>query len=132
MDFDHTENLKKNYYNPVPNKHEQYKLRVPVEKPTKSTSVRKTSTHKLSFRPNFIHFLDASIMREFILRFHKKTSKRLNHLHDCVMVHPNDVGIFYDIVTEIYYEPRMKTLAQDLVFRRFKLSSVDSTAEKLE
>lgn len=27
----------------------------------------------------------------FIYRFYKRTGKKINHLHDCVMLHPNNV-----------------------------------------
>jgi len=44
----------------------------------------------------------------------------LDYLHNYVMLHFNDVKIFYNIVTEIYCSPFMKTLAQDLVFSSMK------------
>ena len=129
-DFDHMVEVKKNYYNPVSGSHDQYKLRMKIRANDGSKRSRK-SKHKLSFRPNFIHSLDATIMRMFLYRFYKQTGKKLNHLHDCVMLHPNDVDMFYRIVTEIYCSSFMKTLAQDLVFSCMKSDTRGQTLNKL-
>ena len=56
----------------------------------------------------------------------------MNHLHDCVMLHPNDVDIFYSIVTDIYCNPFMKTLAQDLVFSCMKNDTRGDVQRKIE
>lgn len=130
-DFDHIQEINKNYFNPVSGSHDQYKLRMKIEANTNSQKSRK-SKHKLSFRPNFIHSLDAAIMRMFLYRFYKQTGKKLNHLHDCVMLHPNDVDIFYSIVTDIYCDPFMKTLAQDLVFSCMKNDTRGDVQRKIE
>ena len=130
-DFDHTEQLKKNFFNPVSGKHAQYKLRIKVNKTTKSSIKSRKLKHKRSFLPNLIHSIDASIMRMFIYRFYKQTGKKLNHLHDCIMLHPNDVDIFYNIVTEIYCSPFMETLIQDLVFSPMKSDTTGVVLEKI-
>ena len=130
-DFDHTEELRKNYFNPVSGRHAQYKLRIKVKGTTKNSIRSRKSKHKRSFLPNLIHSLDASIMRMFIYRFYKQTGNKLNHLHDCVMLHPNDVDIFYNIVTEIYCSPLMETLIQDLVFSRMKSDTAGPVLEKI-
>ena len=129
--FDHTEEMKKNYFNPVSGSHDQYKLRVKVKGETKNSIRSRKSKHKRSFLPNLIHSIDASIMRMFIYRFYKQTGKRLNHLHDCIMINPNDVGVFYDIVTDIYCAPFMQTLIQDLVFSRMKSDTAGPVLEKI-
>jgi len=130
-DFYHTEELKKNYFNPVSGKHDQYKLRVRVKGQTKTSTRTRKSKHKRSFLPNLIHSIDASIMRMFIYRFYERTGRKINHLHDCVMLHPNDVAIFYDIVTEIYCSPFMRTLVQDLVFSRMKSDTTGSVLDRI-
>ena len=130
-DFDHSRQLKKNYYNPVSGTHDRYKLKIKVKDPTKSSIRTRKSKHKLSFRPNFIHSIDASIMRMFIHRFYKQTGKKINHLHDCVMLHPNDVDIFYKIAAEVYCSPFMNTLAQDLMFSRMKQDIVGKPLERM-
>ena len=100
-----------------------------VKGPTKSSIRTRKLKHRLSFRPNFIHSIDASIMRMFIHRFYKQTVKKINHLHDCVMLHPNDVDIFYKIAAEVYCSPFMNTLAQDLMFSRMKQDIVGKPLE---
>ena len=55
----------------------------------------------------------------------------MNHLHDCVITHPNDVGVFYEIVTGVYCSPFMKTLEKDLVFSRLKLDLVGPLYNKI-
>ena len=129
-DFDHMQEVKKNYFNPVSGSHDQFKLKMKIRANKVSQKSRK-SKHKQSFRPNLIHSLDATIMRMFLDKFYKQTGKKLNHLHDCVLLHPNDVGSFYNIVTEIYCSPFMKTLAQDLVFSSMKSDTRGQVLGKL-
>jgi hypothetical protein len=72
-------------------------------------------------------------MRFFINEYYKSTKKRLNHLHDCVCIHPNDVDTFYKIASEIYCKPEMKTLAEDLIFENIIHNSVKpQTSELIE
>lgn len=131
-DFDHTEEVKKNYYNPVSGTHDQYKLRIKVKTGATKNSIRsRKSKHSRSFLPNLVHSIDAAMMRMFIYQFYKKTGKKLNHLHDCVMLHPNDVAIFYEIVTDIYCSPYMETLISDLVFAPMKGATAGSVLEKI-
>ena len=70
-------------------------------------------------------------MRMFIYRFYKQTGKKINYLHDCVMLYPNDVDIFYKIAAEVYCSPFMNTLAQDLMFSRMKQDIVGKTLERM-
>ena len=131
-DFDHTEELKKNYYNPVSGTHDQYKLRIKVKTGATKNSIRsRKSKHRRSFLPNLVHSIDAAMMRMFIYQFYKKTGKKLNHLHDCVMLHPNDVQVFHKIVKEIYCSPYMETLMADLVFAPMKSATAGSVLEKI-
>lgn len=131
-DFDHTEELKRNYFNPVSGTHDQYKLRVKVNKHTKGSLRTRKSKHKRSFLPNLIHSIDASIMRMFIQEFYDVKKQKINHLHDCVMLHPNDVDAFYNIVKKIYCSEKMSTLVEDLVFKRMKNNTVGVARETLE
>lgn len=118
-DFANTTEIKRSFYNPISGNHEQVKLHLNSgQSDNESNTI--FNKHRLSFRPNLIHSMDAAIMRLFLQKFFKKTRRRLNHLHDCVMFHPNDVDTFYDIVSEVYCSLVMKTLAQDLFFSRIK------------
>lgn len=124
-DFDHVDSKKLNYYNSVTNHHSQFRVNVVMAEPTQSSKTKRTNRHLRSFRPNLMHSIDGSIMRFFISEFFKKTKgRRLNHLHDCVMLHPNDVDIFYELAEELYCDPKMLSLANDLVFERFKKDTV--------
>lgn len=131
-DFDNVAEKKKNYYNPVSHQHDQYKVNV-----TDSNSKKKPreggrlTRHKRSFMPNLIHSIDGSIMRCFITKYYEYTKRRLNHLHDCVCIHPNHVDKFYDIVTEVYCKEEMRTLARDLVFSDLIRNSVEPQTSKL-
>lgn len=130
-DFVHSRQVKRNYFNPVSGSHDQYKLSVKMKDPTDQSNRSRNSKHRLSFRPNLVHSIDAAIMRMFICRFFEKTKRRLNHLHDCVMLHSNDVDLFYNIVTDVYCGSFMKTLANDLVFSRMKQDLVGEPLDKI-
>ena len=130
-DFDHVTHLKKNYYNPSTGTHDQYRLNISVKSPTKQTTRNRTRQHTTGFRPNLIHSIDGAIMRIFITKFYEQTGRRINHLHDCVMVHPNDVDTFFKIVSEVYTDRTMRTLASDLVFSVFKENTVSDAKQRL-
>ena len=117
-DFANVTEIRRSIFNPVSEKHEQVKVHINTG--TSKPSHSRLTRHKRSFRPNFVHSIDAAIMRLFLQKFYKKTKRRLNHLHDCVMLHPNDVDVFYDIVTDIYCSPELGTMANDLFFSRIK------------
>jgi DNA-directed RNA polymerase len=111
--------IRRSYYNPILNKQEQITL-VKYD----DTCKKNVNKHILSFLPNFVHSIDASIMRLLINKLSKKTKNIPSHIHDCVLLHPNDVDTFYDIVTEIYCNKNMSTLANDLIFACFKKNTV--------
>jgi DNA-directed RNA polymerase len=99
---------------------------------TKETKRQRVGRHRRSFRPNLVHSIDGALMRLFILEHYKRTGHRINHLHDCVLVHPNDVDDIYDVIRDVYCSPAMKTLAKDLVFSRFKQNTTGKYFEKIE
>ena len=129
-DYENSIEIKKNYYNPVSGSHDQFRLRVNTDEIV--TDRTRLQRHRLSFRPNFIHSIDGSIMRIFLQKYYEITKRRLNHLHDCIMVHPNDVSIFYEIVREVYCDPKMNTLAKDLFFARMKIDLTGDPLEKVK
>jgi hypothetical protein len=47
------------------------------------------------------------------------------------MLHPNDVDIFYKIVTEVYCSLFMNFLAQDLMFSRMNQDIVEKSLERM-
>ena len=75
--------LKKNYINPVTRNKEQYRLNIYLERPNEASSRQRLNKHRASFRPNFIHSVDAAIMRQFISEFYKKTKKNKSFTRLC-------------------------------------------------
>ena len=47
------------------------------------------------------------------------------------MLHPNDVDVFYEIVSEIYCSSAMNTLTSDLFFSRIKKDLVGDPLETI-
>ena len=47
------------------------------------------------------------------------------------MMHPNDVDVFYDIVSEVYCRPVTKKLTSKLLFSRMKLDLKGDPLEKI-
>jgi hypothetical protein len=66
-----------------------------------SFNFRKMQT---SFLPGLIHSIDASVMREIILRMIQK-GYYINHVHDSIMLHPNYVESLYEVIDNIYTDP---------------------------
>jgi hypothetical protein len=62
-----------------------------------------------SFLPGLIHSVDAAIMRIIINKLYEKTSGKclIQHVHDAILIHPNYVNIFYQIVEIIYNEEKV-------------------------
>ena len=128
-EFDSVEDKKLNFYDAGKRKHMQstYKIRSDCDKAIKDLEKR----HMRNFMPNFVHSIDATIMRMFIIKVFKKTKYRINHLHDCVMIPPVFVDDFHDIVTTMYCSDQFRTMASDLLFKRFIDNSVSPEKEEL-
>lgn len=71
---------------------------------------------KRRFLSYFIHSIDASILRQIIYQMKKKHNVSVNHLHDCIILHPNHVTTFYTIVQEIYTSPELYNIVFDGFF----------------
>lgn len=65
-DFSNYSELKRSVYNSVSGLHEQVKIQVNTSGVYGKQTDSRTARHKRSFRPNFIHSIDASIMRIFL------------------------------------------------------------------
>lgn len=59
-DFASATEIKRSIYNPVSGNHEQVKVRIATD--TSKPSHTRLTRHKRSFRPNFVHSIDAAIM----------------------------------------------------------------------
>jgi len=83
--------------------------------------------HKHKFLSYLIHSIDAAVIRYFIRNFAEKYNYKINHLHDCILLHPNYVDNFYDLVTELYKSENLYYMSENLVFDPMKpFLSVDS------
>ena len=63
-----------------------------------------------------IHCIDASLIHRFIYRMHELHKYSINHLHDCVLVHPNYVDAMYDVIEETYKSDELYFMANHLFF----------------
>lgn len=88
------------------------------------------NAYRIKFLSYLVHSLDGAIMRHFIKEMSEKHNVVINHLHDCVILHPNAVDDFYALVRKTYTMEKMYTLIDDLVFTQIK-SSVSSEAKEL-
>lgn len=114
-DFDPVDLFNKTYYNPVIGKAISYKIY--KENPRSALAVEgRLKSLERSLFPNLIHSIDAAIMRIIITRVYDSSKYRINHLHDCVLIHPNYVDVFYDVVSDIYTEDTLTRLASKLFF----------------
>ena len=67
-----------------------------------------------------VHSIDAAIIRRFIrIMGNKPYSYLINHLHDCVIIHPNYVDDFYKIVKDVYSSKELYNIMDTLVFEPF-------------
>lgn len=66
-------------------------------------SSRKLREHKSRvFRPGFVHCLDGSIIRLLIYHMYKKHNYHINHVHDSIQCHPNEIDNVYCEIDLIY------------------------------
>lgn len=130
-DFSSTETVTRSCWNPITNKRSKFSMNRHCKDQTPASRRRRLAKHKTSFRANVVHSIDGALMRAFILEFFKKTKQRINHLHDCLMVHPNDVDTVFDVIRDVYCCSKMKHLAKDLIFARFKHNSTGKAKAKI-
>lgn len=79
-----------------------------------------------------MHSIDGALMRLFISGHYNRTGRKINHLHDCVLVAPEDVDIIYDVIRDVYCDPKMKNLASSLVFSRFISETRGDSQKKIK
>lgn len=126
---------KRKVYDPLTLVPKNYSINILEKEKTKSGSYSmKTdlSTHTRKFLSFFIHSIDAAIMRHFISQMYEKHDYRVNHLHDCVILHPNYVDNFYSIVEETYSSGKLNSLTEDLMFVPFRNSISSDSMPELE
>jgi hypothetical protein len=83
--------------------------------------------HKNKFLFYLIHSIDAAVLRIIIRNFAEKIN--INHLHDCIILHPNYAEDFYNIINELYHSDDTYYLAERLVFQPMKTSITIKSGE---
>jgi hypothetical protein len=88
--------------------------------------------HKTKFLSYLIHSIDAAVLRFYIRKFEEKYHYNINHLHDCIILHPNYVESFYDLVKELYSSDELYYMSETLVFDQIRSSLSSGSQSKLE
>jgi hypothetical protein len=113
----------------------------PADNSTKTYSVKlregrnfqpDITTHKRKFLSYLIHSIDAAVLRYFITEMKEKYNTNINHLHDCVILHPNNVDDFYDLVDALYTDGSLLKIADELVFEQLSSSVSRSAQNEIE
>jgi hypothetical protein len=131
---------KRTTFNPVDHSTKTYSVRVFEEEAQDESVVRKEQnrfvsdriTHKRKLLSYLIHSIDAAVMRHFIKVMYEKHNCYINHLHDCVILHPNYVDAFYHEVDLLYREKRMFSMASDLIFDQVKSNVSTGSQPKVD
>jgi hypothetical protein len=74
----------------------------------------------VKFRSYLIHSIDAGVMRLIVKNMFESHEYRVDQLHDCVLLHPNQVDAFYEVVEGIYKGEYFIDYMNSHVFTEFK------------
>jgi hypothetical protein len=74
----------------------------------------------VKFRSYLIHSIDAGVMRLIVKNMYTKYNYRCDQLHDCILLHPNHVDSFYQVVEDIYKSEPLINYMNSHVFAEFK------------
>jgi hypothetical protein len=118
--------VKRSYYNPLTRSHHSYRVHK-VQMCPKNKPKTDLQQHLTGFMPHLIHSIDAAVMRHIINRMYERCGYSINHLHDCVLMHPNYVDDFYEVVRELYCSNNWNHLAGTLFLEPFKGSLDEGT-----
>lgn len=106
-------------FDPVTKKHLSYRIDTTELSPN-GKEKDDISDHKVKFLSYLIHSIDAAVMHHFILEMREKEGYTINHLHDCVLVHPNYIDPFYEIVRDLYASRKLYDYVFEGVFEEAK------------
>ncbi len=139
------------YYDVIDHKHKAYYANILKERKTETLdtmSNSKTNERSVSDFPDnlqldslglkrkflsyLIHSIDASILRRIINKMKKEHKSSINHLHDCVILHPNDLNSLYIVIKEIYSSPDIYNLIELGVFDQIESILSPEGKEKLK
>lgn len=101
-------------FNPITKKQLSYRVETLIT--ANGKEMLDVTDHKRKFLAYLIHSIDAAVMHYFILEMHEKYNYTINHLHDCVLVHPNHVDHFYEIVRRLYTSDKLYNIIETSVF----------------
>lgn len=142
---------KRKYYDAVDRKHKSYSIstfkvrRKEITNNETNENLEKTqrSTEfpcnlqldsrgmKRRFLSYLIHSIDASILRRIINKMKKEHNSSVNHLHDCIILHPNDLEALYITIKDIYSSPDIYNLIEYGVFGQIESNLSPEGREKL-
>jgi hypothetical protein len=132
------------YYDTVERSHKSFKISVLKQREVKEViSIPESASEfpenlvldakgmKRRFLSYLIHSIDASILRRIIYTMKKEHKVYVNHLHDCVILHPNDVSNFYKVIKEIYLSPELYNITFEGIFDPISNTLSPESNEKL-
>jgi hypothetical protein len=83
-------------------------------------NVNDVSKIKQGLIPSIIHSIDASIMRFIMNSVDEKSGYIINHLHDSIQAHPNNIRVVYECIREIYLSNVFINCLDELVFTNLR------------
>lgn len=125
--FNKTKREIRKSFNPHTLSPESYALYTPISKDNKL--VPDIQQFKTKFLSYLVHSLDAGVMRSIIRNMYRDHGYRIDHLHDCIMLHPTKVDAFYEVLNKVYSKPTIHDYMNTNVFDIFR-SSISSEMHK--
>lgn len=117
-------------FNPVTKKSLSYRVETTViESGNEKDDIQ---DHKTKFLSYLIHSLDAAVMHRFVTTMYDQDDYIINHLHDCVFVHPNYVDTFYDKVDTLFKSRELYDIIINSVFDQAKQKLSEDSTRKVE
>jgi len=86
---------------------------------------------KRRFLSYFIHSIDSSILRCIIVKMKNDHNVTINHLHDCILIHPNYVDTLFDVLSEVYQENNLYNVTENLLFSHIDPQLSPESAEEV-
>jgi len=120
---------KRSKFDPVENESKTYSVKLRQSNDLNDVDIK---THKHKLLSYLIHSIDAAVLRFFIRKMKDKYKARINHLHDCVIIHPNDVDNFYKVVEDLYKSRELFEMADNLFFDPIKGNASQDIQKKIE
>lgn len=151
--FFKTDVSKRAYWDPTVKEHKSHHARNPLMREINSRSENKPNeipenepeklqeTHeflpdkkgmKIKFLSYLIHSIDASILRRIMNQLKSEHNVTINHLHDCVILHPNDLDCLYQVIGDIYSKPEVYNLIETGVFTPIRSTLSPESQIKLD